>query len=86
MEKPVLATSAALDGIVGCPALETLRADKPEEMVNKAVELLTTDSGEGLGKAGRSCITEHYDWARNLSRIEQLLENSGDTGTGAENQ
>jgi len=86
MEKPVLATSAALDGIVGCPALETLRADKSEEMVNKAVELLTTNSGEGLGKAGRSCITEHYDWARNLSRIEQLLENSGDTGTGAENQ
>ncbi len=76
MEKPVLATSAALDGIVTCSALDRLRADEPELMASKAIELLTSNSGEALGKAGRSCITTHYNWARNLNRIEQLLENT----------
>jgi len=85
MEKPVLATSAALDGIVDCAALETLRADDPGVMASKAVELLTTDIGEALGKAGRTCITAHYDWARNLNRIEQLLENTDGTGLGMKN-
>jgi len=85
MEKPVLATSAALDGIVACPALETLRADEPVVMANKAIELLTTNNAEALGKAGRSCITAHYNWTRNLSRIERLLENSDSTGSGTEN-
>jgi len=82
MERPVLASSAALDGIVSCPALEALRADEPGQMADKAVELLTTGIGESLGKAGRSCVTAHYDWTRNLSRIEELLEHSGGARDG----
>jgi len=82
MGLPVLATSAAIDGIVSCQALELLKTDEPPAMAQKAVELLTTNLGEGLGKAGRSCITADYNWTRNLNRIEQLLENSGNTDLG----
>lgn len=76
MGKAVVATSAALDGIVSSPFLDSLRADLPEDMAKTVIDLLQNDDNVKLEEAGQSCVASNYDWSTNLGRIEKLLSDT----------
>lgn len=74
MARPVLATPAAMDGVHHCPGLESLVAETPEAMAARAVELLSRDDLDALGRRGRECVLQRYNWGKNLHCFELLLE------------
>lgn len=74
MAKPVLATSAAVEGIEsGASFTEStgiVVADDVKEYVEQALELLLSESNP----AGRDYVLKYYTWAENLMRLDRLLE------------
>ena len=72
MQKPVLVTSNALQGIQNYPGFQPLVADDELTMVQGALALLSADIKQDVTK-GRACVLEHYNWDTNLRRIENLL-------------
>jgi sugar transferase (PEP-CTERM/EpsH1 system associated) len=84
MARPVLATRAAMEGIVPCPDLErwVVRSviaedDEPSasEFVQAAVRWLAERAeSERLGRVGRDWVLRHYHWETNLSQFVTLLE------------
>jgi sugar transferase (PEP-CTERM/EpsH1 system associated) len=75
MARPVIASSAALDGLDGSVTAEvpgTLRADQPQEFAITVTRLLT---GEGLvdGAAGRRYVCERYGWQASLATLDRLF-------------
>lgn len=76
MMQPVLATQAAMEGIVPCPDLQENVADDPVKLVQRALTLLADQAKrEQLGYIGRDWVLRHYHWGNNLSRFSSLLEN-----------
>ncbi|MDX1251047.1 MAG: TIGR03087 family PEP-CTERM/XrtA system glycosyltransferase [Gammaproteobacteria bacterium] len=70
MAKPVLATTAAAEGIEGDAGL--LLADDAQMQADLALRLLR---GEVTGfRTGRECVVRRYNWNANLARFEHLLE------------
>jgi sugar transferase (PEP-CTERM/EpsH1 system associated) len=78
MAKPVLATPAAVAGLAPCPLLADSVTAEPERLAERAIALLTSGSNAKIGPRGRAWVLEHYDWNRNLARIESLLEPAAD--------
>ncbi|HRD48147.1 MAG: TIGR03087 family PEP-CTERM/XrtA system glycosyltransferase [Candidatus Competibacter sp.] len=75
MAQPVLATQAAMEGIVPCPDLQENIADDPAALAQRALALLADPNQRAQrGRAGRDWVLRHYHWDRNLSRISSLLE------------
>lgn len=75
MAQPVVATPAAMEGILPCPDLQESAADDPATLAQRALALLADPAQrEQRGRAGRDWVLRHYHWERNLSRISLLLE------------
>ncbi|NND69291.1 MAG: glycosyltransferase, partial [Halioglobus sp.] len=68
---PVLATSAALVGIIDYPGVDNRVADDPRAMVAAALELLGETRKQNT--AGRDCVLQHYNWDSNLRQLESFL-------------
>lgn len=77
MEKPILATSNALQGIVESPGFTPLVADDEASLADGAIAILSGTVKQDV-KAGRACVLENYNWDTNLHRIELLLKNGLD--------
>jgi len=73
MEKPILATSNAMQGIVQPTGFIPLVADDELSMAKGAVDILSGKIKQDV-KVGRTCVLEHYNWDTNLRRIELLLK------------
>jgi polysaccharide biosynthesis protein PslH len=87
MGRPVVASSAAADGL-GARAGDELRvADEAAAMAAAVVELLRDPQrATAMGDAARRFVAREYVWERSMRRLEQLLETScsrrrGDGGT-----
>ena len=74
MAKPVIGTSAAMDGIMPCDALKALITDTPNTMAELIIQLLSSDEDNHYGETGRDWVLKHYHWDSNLYRIKQLLQ------------
>ena len=74
MAKPVVATSAAMDGIAPCDALKPLITDTPKTMAEFIIRLLKSDEKGQYGQIGRDWVLKHYHWDSNLHRIKELLQ------------
>jgi sugar transferase (PEP-CTERM/EpsH1 system associated) len=74
MAKPVIATSHAIAGIELPPSLQGLVADKPNELAEKAIELLSTDGHASLRIITRRHVLRHHNWNQQLERFELLLQ------------
>jgi len=74
MEKPILATSNAMQGIVQPAGFSPLIADDELSLAKGAIAILSGEVGQDV-KVGRDCVLEHYNWDTNLRRIELLLKN-----------
>lgn len=73
MEKTVVASPQALEGITAIPGIEIFVADGVEEYINHLISLLQNPQIE-VGKAARRRVIEDYNWDKNLSRIDRLLQ------------
>jgi glycosyltransferase involved in cell wall biosynthesis len=71
MEKTVIATTNALQGIKICPGFKPEIADDEQSLFEAAVK--TLERPEENHGAGRACILENYNWDTNLKEIEKLL-------------
>ena len=74
MAKPVVATSQALEGIDANSSEEVLKADDPDEFIEKIFTVL--DSGKDclLGKNARARVMRDYAWSANVDRLTAMLK------------
>ena len=74
MARPVVATSAAFEGIEAVPGEHLLVADEPGEIA-AAVLALLADPGraKAMGDAARRHVVAHYDWEACLAPLDALL-------------
>lgn len=73
MARPVLATTAALDGL-DLGGDYPLRADSPEAMTEIACSVLAGQEQESLGARMRAWVRAEYAWDARLGRFIDLLE------------
>ena len=73
MEKPVVATSLACDGIDLTPGKHLLTADTPAEFAKCVVELFKNPAlRKQLGQAGKALAVEKYTWAYVATLFEKV--------------
>ena len=75
MEKAVIASSQAAEGIFAVRGHELLVADDESEFSNRIVELLRAEPElkRAIGQAARARVLASYNWEQNLARIAALL-------------
>jgi sugar transferase (PEP-CTERM/EpsH1 system associated) len=86
MQKIVLASPEALEGISAVPAREVLLARDENEFTALAARVLAGQAGAGLGLAARQRVLLDYCWSKNLQRLDGLLglpHATADTPQGA---
>lgn len=82
MAKPVLGTSAAMEGIRIPPELRESVCDEPHQFVERAVSILAGDGSREAGALGRRIVLESYSWEERLAGLDRLLT-TGDTRRAA---
>jgi sugar transferase (PEP-CTERM/EpsH1 system associated) len=73
MAKPVLATSAAVEGIDFNDPGVLVVADDAQQMAEQAIRMLQPDTPADAGVA-RQWVCRRYDWDSNLMQLNQLLD------------
>jgi sugar transferase (PEP-CTERM/EpsH1 system associated) len=74
MGKPVLATTAAMDGIKICDGSERYITDHSSNMTELAIELLTEGDVFSAGLHGRECVLANYKWEDSLACLDAVLD------------
>ncbi len=74
MARPVIATSAAAEGLKARPENTLWVADEAQHYAQRCVAMLRGELAAQAGESGRRCVVEHYSWAGNLARFSELLE------------
>jgi len=73
MGKPVVVSSAALEGIDAEPGREILLAGHEKQFVDAVSALLSVSLPE-IGRAARRKVMARYGWSTNLEKLDELLE------------
>jgi sugar transferase (PEP-CTERM/EpsH1 system associated) len=74
MGLPVVATTAATQGVEGTPGETYLVADSPEDQADAISSLLADRRrGEQLGAAGRQFVESHHQWERTLGELDGII-------------
>lgn len=76
MEKPVVASPQAIEGINAIPGKELFVAKDERDFARQVAALLQAKSNAAIGHAARVCVTENYCWANNLGKVDELLAQS----------
>ncbi len=75
MAKPVVASSAAMEGLAVSDGRELLRADTPSEWIDALLRLWNDSAQRNeLGRAGRNYVERHHSWDRCLEEFARLLK------------
>lgn len=74
MSRPVVTTPAAGRSIRGEPGVHFAEAAEPGEFADKLVGLIAPGAGKRMGELARDRVIAEYNWARNLSAYDLLLE------------
>ncbi len=77
MEKPVVATSQAAEGIDAKAGAELLVADDAEGFAQTVIDVLRGKADPGIGARARRRIVASYDWSAGLKLLETLFEDKG---------
>jgi len=75
MARPVVALSACAKSLSAVPSRELLVAADASEFAARVSETLATEP-ENMGKAARARVLSDYQWHRNLSMVDALLDDS----------
>jgi sugar transferase (PEP-CTERM/EpsH1 system associated) len=78
MAKPVVTTPAAARSIRGTVGADLEAALEPAEFAAKVLALAGTQAGQSLGRAARQRVVAEYNWDRNLSAYDILLNGETD--------
>ncbi len=72
MARPVVASTAAAEGIDHCG---TIRVAGDDHAMAAAIDGLLRDrpAADGLGRAARSCVVQRYGWGSRLAPLSDLL-------------
>ena len=74
----IVSTTSAI-ALNAVPGRDFRVADDADSFARTVVELLNDPLGrEQLGRAGRQAVLEHYDWSRNLARIDRCFDSGFD--------
>lgn len=74
MEKPVVATSAALDGLCVTPGSDVLCADDPPSFADAVARLANNpEERRLLGRNARRYVLERHCWSREIAKLDSLL-------------
>ena len=73
MARPVVATSAAMDGIDIGASLHDWMADEPGEFAQRCLALLAAPVGDDVGRRGRELVLRTYSWEESLTPFMDLL-------------
>lgn len=76
MGRPVIATTAAMDGLHGWEALRPLVTDDAGQMAEIAIDLLRSEERSTYGDSGRACVLRHYGWDANLAGLDDAMNES----------
>lgn len=79
MQKPVIVSPQALEGINAIHGKELLVANNETEFSDQALLVLEKGNGAILGQAARNRIMADYTWQNSLSRLDTMLEAICDT-------
>ena len=71
---PVVATSAAIEGIAIPDNLQVLIQDLPIQFSNKVVELLDANKSEMVGAECRQVVEQSFSWDACLGRLDSILD------------
>lgn len=82
MQKPVIVSSQALEGINAARGKELLVADNETEFADQVLSVLENGNEVILGRAARSRIMADYTWHNSLSRLDTILGTTRDTQAG----
>jgi sugar transferase (PEP-CTERM/EpsH1 system associated) len=75
MERPVVASSAALEGLDAEPGADILRADTPEQWHKHVLEQIgSPEARAALGRRARACVVEKYNWAAQMAPLVSVLK------------
>lgn len=74
MSKAVVVSSAATSGVTAEPGVDFETADDAEEFCSKVLTVMHPEVGLAMGRNARTRIVADYNWTRNLSEFEKLLE------------
>ena len=74
MSKPVVLTSAALEGIDEKDIFSGLVADDPSSFADACIRQLENPDRADWGRRAREFIKREYNWDSNLARLDQCLE------------
>ena len=74
MARPIVTTSAAIQGISAKNDKHLLVADRPEDFSQTVLNLIENkDRRAGLGNAGRNFIQKNYDWGKTMQIMDGLM-------------
>jgi sugar transferase (PEP-CTERM/EpsH1 system associated) len=73
MQKIVLASPAALEGICAVPGKEVLLARDESEFIHMSMHVLTGGAAANLGFSARQRILQDYNWHENLTQLSTLF-------------
>ncbi|SOD39987.1 TIGR03087 family PEP-CTERM/XrtA system glycosyltransferase [Nitrosovibrio sp. Nv4] len=73
MEKIVIASPQAVEGISASPDQELVVANDESEFVSRIITLLQCVPNRALGRAARARVLKDYSWNESLGRIDTLL-------------
>lgn len=73
MEKIVVASPQAMEGIDAVAGQELYVANNEEEFSKQVIRLLEENTSNEVGQAARNKILSDYSWPKSLARIDELL-------------
>lgn len=76
MEKTVVATPQALEGIGALPGIDIVVAGDEAEFIAALSRLLAAKADDRIGRAARQRVLQDYSWESNLMRLAAVLNSA----------
>lgn len=74
MQKAVVSTPQALEGILAVANRDLAVEEDPHEFASRTIQLMRDrELNDRLGRAARACVEISYVWAKNLGTLDRLL-------------
>jgi sugar transferase (PEP-CTERM/EpsH1 system associated) len=73
MARPVIATPAAMEGIISCTGADCRVGDNAEHLCELAIDLLSEAPEARPVPGNRQCVTQNYNWTNSLNKVGALL-------------
>jgi sugar transferase (PEP-CTERM/EpsH1 system associated) len=77
MERPVVVSTSAAQGVAGQPGVDFETAETATEFADSVLRLMTQERGRKLGEQARLRVRRDYSWEAHLAAFGRLLATTG---------